>query len=63
MTPCIHSTPPAPLCESCRAEFDADPSAWEEWGEHSVGIANRRRLMEELATMEPGPVYGPEIPL
>jgi hypothetical protein len=50
MTPdltCIHS--PAGLCESCREDYDADPSAWVEFGNHNEGLRRWRELQAEIA--------------
>jgi hypothetical protein len=47
-TPCIH-TDGKGLCPACQADYDADPSAWEEFGQHPAGIANWRALEEEIA--------------
>lgn len=66
MTPCHHATPGTPLCPACRADYDADPSAWEEFGCHSQGDANTRTLWEQLAAdaVQPDCVVAPasEIP-
>lgn len=40
---CIHRS--HGLCESCGRDYEADPSAWEEFGDHPDGL--RRRAAEE----------------
>lgn len=44
---CIHA--PAGLCPACTADFDADWSAWHEYGLHAAGGARWQALREEMA--------------
>lgn len=39
----------AGLCEDCQAEYDEDPSAYEEYGPHQQGERNWAALQAELA--------------
>lgn len=45
MTPCIHGDGHT-LCPACQEQYDADPTAWEEYGHHPEG---ERRWAEALA--------------
>ena len=45
---CIHGDGQS-LCPSCQADYDYDPSAYVEFGEHPQGIANWRDLQEQIA--------------
>lgn len=50
MITCIHNEEiglPG-LCPSCQEDHDEDPLAWLEYGDHTQGIANWRRLQEEM---------------
>lgn len=47
-TPCIHGDG-TNLCSDCQEEFDTDPGAWEEFGEHPQGAANWKAMQEEMA--------------
>jgi hypothetical protein len=51
-TTCNHQTAKGltGLCESCRADHDADPTAWEEFGRHSAGERNWADLQAEMDT-------------
>ncbi len=51
---CIHAT--AGLCPKCQADYDADPLAYLEYGDHPAGIANWRALQEEMAANLSRPV-------
>ena len=44
---CIHRS--KGLCPECRTEFEADPCAWYEFGNHPQGIANWQALQNEIA--------------
>lgn len=44
---CIHQ--PGGLCPACREDFEADPSAWLEFGDHPAGRANWRALLDDIA--------------
>lgn len=44
---CIHAA--AGLCPACQAEYDYDPGAYLEYGDHPAGLANWRALWEEIA--------------
>lgn len=44
---CIHQE--SGLCPECQAEWEADPSAWIEYGNHPRGIANWQRTQAEIA--------------
>jgi hypothetical protein len=44
---CIHAA--AGLCKSCRAQYDEDPGAFVEYGDHPAGLGRWRRLLEEIA--------------
>lgn len=46
MTPCIHTT--AGLCPVCQADYDTDPQAWAEFGQHPAGIARWEALEREI---------------
>lgn len=48
-TPCVHSPDGRTLCPACQEEYDADPTAWEEWGNHPQGLKNWEALQAELA--------------
>lgn len=43
---CIHST--AGLCPKCQEEYDADPGAWSEYGDHPEGIKRWQALQDEI---------------
>lgn len=45
-TPCIHGDG-RNLCPDCRHDQEADPAAWEEYGEHPAGIAAWAALRQE----------------
>ncbi len=47
--PCIHSHDGRSLCAACQEEYDIDPSAYDEFGQHPAGIENFRHLEEEIA--------------
>lgn len=63
--PCIHGDGIL-LCESCRADWEEDSQAWEEFGFHAVGIENARRLQAEMdaEATRPQPILtvDPDIP-
>ena len=44
---CIHAT--AGLCPACQAEYDYDPDAYLEYGDHPAGLARWRALQEDIA--------------
>lgn len=46
--PCIHGDG-TNLCPACQEDYDGDPDAWEEFGQHPQGIANYQALLEEIA--------------
>ena len=52
---CIHFTDG--LCPACQADYDDDPSAWLEYGEHTAGITRWQELQAEMkaALAEPAP--------
>lgn len=64
--PCTHSPDGLSLCDHCQSDYEDDPEAYLEFGEHPAGRENWQRLQEEIAadaaTYTP-PNYGPEIPL
>lgn len=43
---CIHRE--SGLCPACQADFDADPEAWVEFGDHPAGIERWEALQAEL---------------
>ncbi|MBV8094433.1 MAG: hypothetical protein JO110_14650 [Acetobacteraceae bacterium] len=43
---CIHAE--RGLCPDCQEEFDEDPAAWFEFGQHAAGLENWRRLEAEM---------------
>lgn len=43
---CIHQE--AGLCPECQEDYDADPEAWHEFGQHPQGIENWKRLQAEM---------------
>lgn len=45
---CIHR-PAGGLCPNCQAEYEADPTAWIDYGYHSAGLA---RWEAELDAMD-----------
>ena len=51
-TPCIHGDG-RNLCPSCQAEYDTDPTAWEEYGHHAEGLRRWAELQAEMSTREP----------
>lgn len=46
MLTCIHST--AGLCPACQADYDEDPAAWLEFGDHPEGIARWKAEQERI---------------
>lgn len=50
---CIHQF--RGLCECCQADYDEDPAAWVEFGNHPRGIANWEALRAELLGEGPPP--------
>jgi hypothetical protein len=58
---CIH-TNGAGLCPDCQAEYDSDPMAYVEYGEHPEGRENWRALQEEIARTPPAPLPDPDLP-
>lgn len=53
---CVHAA--AGLCPQCRADFDEDPQAYLEYGDHPAGLERYRALLEEMAQRpEPLPEY------
>jgi hypothetical protein len=36
------------LCRECQAEYDTDPTAWEEFGHHPAGEQNWADLVAEM---------------
>jgi hypothetical protein len=56
------------LCPACAADYDADPTAWLEYGDHPAGIAAWKALQEEMdreatrARTEPVPPPDPTVP-
>lgn len=44
---CIHS-PAGRICGDCRADYEGDPSAWFEYGDHPEGVVNWQRLQAEI---------------
>jgi hypothetical protein len=44
---CIHH-PAFGLCRECQADFDADPAAYAEYGDHPAGIAASKALRAEM---------------
>lgn len=64
---CIHAL--LGLCAECKDDYDEDPSAYFEFGDHPHGIANWKRLQDEIAADRPAEhdntppaVYDGEIP-
>lgn len=45
---CIHA-PHGGLCPDCQGEYDTDPEAWYEFGDHPEGIERTRELEAEMA--------------
>lgn len=43
---CIHSE--SGLCPACQEDFDADPEAWFEFGDHPAGIERWEALQAEI---------------
>lgn len=61
---CAHSE--AGLCPACRADYDEDPAAWLEYGDHPAGIAAweaLRREMEAEADRPPAAMGADDVPL
>lgn len=50
-TPCIH-TGGTSLCSACKESYDADPAAWEEYGDHPAGIERWRQERETMARFD-----------
>lgn len=46
MPKCIHSD--SGLCEACQADYDEDPAAWIEFGDHIAGLAAWKALQKEM---------------
>jgi hypothetical protein len=44
---CLHTT--SGLCPACQADYDADPEAWLDYGDHPAGVARTLALWAELA--------------
>lgn len=44
---CIHAT--TGLCETCQADYDYDPVAYHEFGDHPEGIRRWLELQAEMA--------------
>ena len=44
---CIHSA--NGLCRTCQAEYDADPDAYIEFGQHPAGEARWKEELEKAA--------------
>lgn len=62
-TPCIH-TNGSGLCPDCQAEYDTDPTAWEEYGHHAEGERRWAELRAEMNAREPAaPVDTSDYPL
>lgn len=64
MLTCVHTA--AGLCPACQADYEADPIAWIEYGDHPDGIRRSRDLAEELAArpvVVAPPVDDSDIPL
>lgn len=59
---CIHRQ--SGLCPDCQADFDADPMAWIEFGNHPQGLARWQDLQEEMKQTPPAtlPVDDSTIP-
>lgn len=60
---CIHSA--LGLCQSCQADYDTDPTAYIEFGDHPAGIARwqAEQAIIEASMAESVPVpTGPDIP-
>lgn len=51
---CIHVQ--RGLCDDCQAEYDEDPSAYYEYGDHPQGIANWQALQAEMDAEASRPV-------
>lgn len=45
-TTCIHQE--SGLCPDCQSEYDADPQAWIEFGNHQKGIENWNSIKAEM---------------
>lgn len=56
---CIHDE--NGLCPACHDDYQADPAAWIEYGDHADGLDNWQRTKDEIAAdaennqSEPGP--------
>ncbi len=48
--PCLHNEGNG-LCPECQDEYDEDPSAYIEFGNHPAGIANWMDLRAKMATL------------
>src|SRR5262245_5772795 len=60
---CIHTE--RGLCPACQSDYDADPLAYLEYGDHPEGLANYQRLLDEIAqaAQDPTPLVAwDEIP-
>ena len=61
---CIHTQ--HGLCSACQADYDADPEAWIEFGQHQEGILRWQELQDEMAAAHekiyPPAVTDPDIP-
>jgi len=65
---CIHAS--EGLCRHCRLDYEHDPVAFEEFGEHPAGIRRWKETLEQIAgealwqqRYEIGPVpLDPELP-
>lgn len=41
------------LCPACRADYDEDPAAWLEYGDHADGLNRWYGLLDEMARRPP----------
>lgn len=63
-TPCIHSPDGVELCGDCLEQFEIDPAAYDEFGDHPEGLRRwnqeREAMAKFYAEMEAQPRYEPE---
>ncbi len=51
---CVHTTD-GTLCPSCRHEWEEDPTAYNEYGDHPEGLKRWRALQADMAARPPQP--------
>ena len=57
---CIHSD--KGLCPECRADYDVDPEAWIEFGQHKAGIERWWKFQAELEAAQREEPTTPPVP-